>query len=163
MHGVEVFNLYLHAKEQYPDLDDWEPESVMAEYGEEGRDAIMVAKFCFTTRMPWEDMQVFEKTVVVLNGRPLFGDVMQDLDVREISFAVDMMKAIFPDELFNDVIAKYIAIEATHEGFVILPENLGFAQRFVPVIYLSREQEHVQLAYLEEVETYKQLLDRSEV
>lgn len=162
MRGMQVFEYYMQAKAQHPDIDEWLPESVTLEFGEDNLDTIMAAKYCFTSDMPWEDMRVFEKVVLVLNGRLVFGEIMQDLDVREIAYAVAVMKRLFPENLFNDEIAKYIAIEATQEGFVVLPPEIGFAQRFLPMVYLSREQEQVQMAYLQEVADYVQLIDRGD-
>lgn len=162
MHGMQVVNCYLTAKKKYPDIDEWLAISVMHEFDEEQASAILAMGCCYTTDRPWEDFRVFEKVVLVLNERLVFGDIIQDLDIKEIAYAICILKRLFPDKLFNDEIAKYIAIEATQEGFVVLPPELSFAQRFIPITYLKRDQEQIQALYLEEVEGYKSLMDGSD-
>lgn len=162
MHGMQVVNCYLTAKAKYPDIDEWLAQSVSDEFGEDKMDAIRAMSACFTTDRPWEDFRVFEKVVLTLNDRLVFGDIVQDLDIKEIAYAVEILKKMFPSNMFNDEVSKYIAIEATQEGFVILPECLEFAQRFIPVTYMARDQEQVQGLYLEEVEAYKHMRNGSD-
>lgn len=157
-HGQQIFDIYKEAKITHPDIDEWLSQAIALEYNPELVNYIQVGSLCSTTREPWETIRAFEKVVVVLNGRPVFCDVMQDLDIKEIAYAVAVLKAYFPDEMFNDVVSQYIAIEAIEEGFVILPENLEFAQRFLPVTYLDRDQEQIQQLYLDEVAAYTVLL-----
>lgn len=163
MHGMKVFDFYLSAKAKHKDIDDWLSESISLEFGNDKLDIISASSACFTSDRPWEDFRVFEKVALVLNDRYVFGDIVQDLDVKEIAYAVTLLKKMFPDNLFNDEVSKFIAIEAADEGFVILPEVLEFAQRFIPVTYLDRAQEQIQMAYLQEVEDYKALMDGSEI
>jgi hypothetical protein len=159
---MKVIEFYLSAKAKHPDIDDWLAESVVAEYGYDSLDAIQAIRACFVTDLPWEEFRVFEKVVLVLNDRLVFGEIVQDLDIKEIAYAVSILKGMFPENMFNDEISKYIAIEATQEGFIVLPEELEFAQRFIPVSYLTREQEQVQMAYLQEVADYKKMADGSD-
>lgn len=163
MYALKAIDYYLSIKAQFPDIDSWTAESVVAEFGEENMNTIKAIGTCFTTDVPWEDFRVFEKVVLCLNDRLVFGDIVQDLDIKEIALAVHVMKKLFPEKQFNDEVSKYIAIEAVQEGFVILPEELEFAQRFIPVTYLTREQEQVQTLYLQEVEDYVKAVNRGDI
>lgn len=146
----------------YPDIDTWEAESVAKELGEDKVDAIQAAMLCEMCMAPWEDMTVFSKVALTLNDRLIYGDAQQDLDIKEIAYAVDIMKAEYPDNLFNDEVAKYIACEAIDEGFVVLPVSLAFAQHLIPNVFINPEQEQVQILCLNEVNAYKALLDGSD-
>lgn len=152
--GQDMFVAYDAAKKKFKDFDDWVSEAVRAEFGDALVDPLMSAKICKTKRLPWEDPTVFEKVAIVLNGRPVIANLDQDLSVKEIAFAVTVLKKEFPDDLFNDSVAKYIAAEAGEEGICVLPKELEFAQRYIPVIYLNKVQQQTQLDYQSEIEDY---------
>lgn len=148
-----MFNLYDKAKKEHPDIDEWSAATVFEEFGDDA-DAILAGSACEVSEAPWEDPTVFEKVVLVLNHRPVMADMRQDLSVKEIAFAVKELKSRYPEDQFNDLVAKYIASVAAEEGFAVLPDEVEFSQRFLPVIKLSPEQESIQEAYLTEVNDY---------
>ena len=161
MHGLQIFKLYDDLKTVYPDIDKWEAESVALElpHIDEADDIIPAISLCENTREPWEDVLVFQKVCLLINGRMVFFDVEQNMSIREIAYAVTILKKRYPDELFNDDVSKYIATEAIEEGFVVLPESISFAQRYVPNIFIDPEQEAVQRAYLNEASNYTDLMN----
>ena len=98
MYALKAIDYYLSIKAQFPDIDSWTAESVVAEFGEENMNTIKAIGTCFTTDVPWEDFRVFEKVVLCLNDRLVFGDIVQDLDIKEIALAVHVMKKLFPEK-----------------------------------------------------------------
>lgn len=152
--GREIFAEYRKAKAKFKDFDTWEAEAVRDEFGVELQAPLMAAKICNTTRLPWENPEVFENIALVLNGREAIPDVDQDISIKEIAFAVRCLREEFPDEEFNDYICKYFAAEAGEEGIVVLPPDLKSGQRFIPPIFLTDEQQDIQKAYADEVTTY---------
>ena len=161
MHGLQIFKLYDDLKVAYPDIDKWEAESIALEvpHIEEADDIIPAVSLCENTREPWEDLLVFQKLCLLINGRLVFFDVEQNLTIREIAYAVSIIKQRYPNELFNDEVSKYIATEAIEEGFVVLPEVISFAQRYIPNYFISPEQEPVQMAYINEANNYIDLMN----
>lgn len=160
MHGLMLFKLYNDIKVAYPTIDDWEAESIGAELAhiDNADDIIPAISLCETSRQPWEDLLVFQKVCLVLNGRDVFFDVKQDISIKEILFAVRTLKIRYPEEMFNDEVAQYIATEAIDEGFVFLPKELSFAQRYIPNYFIDSVQEIVQQAYINEAENYVDLM-----
>jgi hypothetical protein len=148
-----MFSRYNKAKKEHPDIDEWSASTVFEEFGDDA-DAILAGSTCETSELPWEDDSVFEKVVLVLNHRPVMADIRQTLSTKEIAYAVKVLKEKYPEDTFNDVVTKYIAYTAAEEGFAVMPDVLSFAQRFLPVIRLSEEQESIQEMYLTEVEEY---------
>lgn len=156
--GKEIFTEYNKAKSKFADFDTWIAESIREEYGPEFVAPLMAAKICKTTRLPWENVEVFENVVLVLNGREALPGVDQEISVKEIAFAVATLKQEFPNDEFNDFICQYFAAEAGEEGIVVLPEELSAGQRYIPMIYLNEEQQHVQKLYLEEIRDYVNIM-----
>lgn len=152
--GPEIFREYNKAKKKFPDLDTWVAEAIRSEFGEDLLGPIMAAKIAKTSRLPWENPTVFENIVLVLNGREVIPDVDQDVTIKEIAFAVKCLKAEFPDEEFNDYICQYFAAEAGEEGIAILPPELASGQRFIPPLFLNKEQQSIQNEYLAEIKDY---------
>ena len=161
MHGLAVFKLYDNLKKVYPDLDTWEAESYGDTFSniENAKDILPVVVLCETTRLPWEDLLVFQKVCLIINERDVFFDIKQDLSINEIAYAVSILKQRYPDELFNDSVSEYIATEAIDEGFVVLPHVIHFAQRFIPNYYINKDQEELQRIHLQEAENYKTLMN----
>lgn len=151
--GSKMMDRYDKAKKEHPDIDEWSAATVFEEFGDDA-DAILAGSTCEITDAPWEDPAVFEKVVLVLNHRPVMADMRQEVSVKEIAYAVKTLKQRYPDDGFNDVVCKYIAGVAAEEGFAVLPTEIEFSQRFLPVIKLSPEQEEIQSAYLTEVNDY---------
>ena len=156
--GKEIFTEYKKAKAQFSDFDTWIAEAIREEYGPEFVAPLMAAKICKTSRLPWENVEVFENIVLVMNGREALPGVDQDVSVKEIAFAVAVLKKEFPDDEFNDFICQYFAAEAGEEGIAILPPELSSGQRFIPMIYLNEEQQQVQKMYLEEIRDYVNIM-----
>lgn len=156
--GPEVFRLFDECKKKNKDLDTWVAEAVRAEFGEDKLPAIMAAKICYNSRLPWENATVFENIALVLNGREVFPEIDQDITVKEIAYAVKVLKEKFPDEEFNDYVCQYWAAEAGEEGIAVLPPELKSAQRFIPPLFLNDEQQTIQNLYLEEIADYIEIL-----
>lgn len=154
MVGQAAFNLYAKIKAAEPDIDDWLTEVVAHEYGYELADIIQAVSVCTTTQAPWEDVDVFQNVVLVLNGRPVFGDMLQDITIKEIAYAVLCLKRQFPDENFNDDVAKYIAFEAIEDGLMFLPDILKFAQSHITIENLNEDQRAMQRLYMQEIMDY---------
>jgi hypothetical protein len=148
-----MFKLYDLAKKEHPDIDEWLAASVYEELGDKA-DAVLAASTCENSDTPWEDPAVFEKIALVINERPVFSDLKQDISLKEIAYAVDVLKRRYPEDAFNDVICQYIAGVASEEGILVMPVQLSFVQRFLPVIKLTQDQETAQEAYLQEIEDY---------
>lgn len=161
--GPEVFSVYKKAKKKFPDLDTWVAEAISSEFGYDLLPVIMTGKIAFTTRLPWENVTVFENIVLVLNGREALPDIDQDISIKEIAYAVKCLKAQFPNDDFNDFVCQYIAAEAGEEGIAILPPELKSSQRFIPTLYLNKEQQEVQRLYLDEIKEYIKIMDSSSV
>lgn len=156
--GTEIFRKYDEAKAKFPDFDSWISEAVREEFGEDLRSALMAAKICKTTRLPWENPDVFEKIAIVLNGREVLPDVIQDASMKEITFAVQVLQKEFPEDAFNDMVCTYFVAEAQEEGMCIFPECMSFAQPYMPPIFLTDEQQTIQNQYLEECKVYSEYL-----
>lgn len=152
--GPEIFAEYKKAKEKFKDFDTWVAEAVRSEFGDDLVAPLMAAKIAKTTRLPWENPVVFENVALVLNGREVIPDVTQDISVKEIAFAVKCLRTEFPDDDFNDYVCQYFAAEAGEEGMTVLPPELKSAQRFIPPIFLNKEQQAIQNEYLEETKVY---------
>ena len=110
--GKEIFTEYKKAKSKFADFDTWIAESIREEYGPEFVAPLMAAKICKTTRLPWENVEVFENVALVLNGREALPGIDQEISIKEIAFAVATLKQEFPDDEFNDFICQYFAAEA---------------------------------------------------
>lgn len=156
--GTEIFRLYDAAKEKFPDFDSWVSEAVRDEFGEDKRDALMAAKICKTTRLPWENPDVFEKIALVMNGRTILPDVIQDASMKEITFAVQVLKKEFPEDDYNDTMCTYFVAEAEEEGMCVFPPCLSFAQPLMSPRFLTEKQQSIQNEYLEECKVYSEFL-----
>lgn len=156
--GTEIFKEYERAKEKFPDLDNWVSEAICDEFGEDMRSVLMAAKICKTTTLPWTNPDVFEKIAIVLNGREVLPDIIQDATMKEITFAVQVLQKEFPDEEFGELLHTYFAAEADEEGMCILPPCLSFAQYKISPVFLNSEQQHIQNEYLEECKVYSEFL-----
>ena len=162
VHGFKCITEFLSEKARNPEMGSWLATTMFETFGQEKADRLMAIEAMFTDNRAWEDIRLFEKVVLVLNGRMLFADIMQELDVKEISYAVHIMRETFPERMFNDEVSKYIAIMATKEGVLVLPPPIHFAQRFLPLIKLDKGQEQVAMAILHECTDYTDLMEGSE-
>ena len=152
-----IKKLYDVLVKKIPNLSDWLSESITHEFGDTA-DIVQVAILASTTDLPWTDIRAFEKVVVALNDREVLGDIYQDLDAREIGWGVHVLRSDYPSEQFNDDVCKFIAYRLQMEGIVIAPPSLDFVQPFMQLIPLSKEQQVVQKAYMEEIESYIKLM-----
>lgn len=149
-----IFSLYNAISAEHPDISDWEAESIALEFGADMVDYVCACNLLFHTDLPWENWRAFEKVCAVLNDRPVLGDVVQDMDSKEINFAVHIMKKYFPDEAFNDEVCGFMIAELLDDGVMVCPPTLSFLQDFIPKRFLTKEQEQLQLAYMNEMDTY---------
>lgn len=143
---------------RFPNLDEWLSESITHEFGDSA-DVVQAAILASSTDLPWTDIRAFEKIVVALNDREVIGDIFQELDAREIAYGVSTLQRDFPEEQFNDDVCKFIAYRLQMEGIVIAPPSLEFVQPFITLMQLSADQQQVQRAYMEEVESYIKLMN----
>lgn len=152
-----IFDAYNAISQAHPDIGDWEAESIAAELGADVVDYVCACNLLFHTDLPWENWRAFEKVAVVLNDRPVVGDIIQDLDSREICFAAYIMKKHFPNEAFNDDVCQFMVAELLDDGIIVCPPSLEFLQPHMPKKYLDREQEQMQIAYMNEMEVYTKI------
>jgi hypothetical protein len=148
---------YDHLKKVVPDIDTWESLSIRLEYGDEACERINTLILCGETEEPWTTWQAFEKVAIVLNGRQLLGDVVQELDSREIAYTVSILKESYPNENFNDDVCDFMVGILLNEGFLVAPPTLSFLQPFLPLRKLNTDQQKIQAAYIMEVEDYVRL------
>lgn len=156
--GREIFHAYADAKKKYSDFDTWIAEAIRDEYGEDMVAPLMSAKIAKTSKLPWDNPVVFEKIALTLNGRMVLPDIDQDISVKEIAFAVKCLKQEFPDDDFDTKVLQYFAAEAGEEGIAILPPELKEAQSLIPPIFLNKEQQAIQNAYLDEIKDYVEVM-----
>nr|DAV70721.1 MAG TPA: hypothetical protein [Caudoviricetes sp.] len=161
--GNEIFRAYDDAKKKFKDFDTWVAEAIRDEFGEDMVAPLMSAKIAKTSRLPWDNPIVFENIALTLNGRPVLPDVDQDISVKELAFAVTCLKKEFPNDEFDDKVIQYFAAEAGEEGIAILPPELKDAQRFIPPIFLNKEQQSIQRAYLEEIKDYIEIMTSASI
>ncbi len=148
-----MFDAYLRAKRTHPDIDNWDATAIRCEYPDNA-DEINAGSICATTSLPWEAPIVFEKVALVMNDRPVLWDVEQALSPAEVTFAVSRLKQKYPDEAFNDTVVNHIIKICGDYGLVIMPDELSFAQPFIPLKHLSDDQQRIQTLYLREVKDY---------
>jgi hypothetical protein len=156
--GKEIFETYNRLKAEHPDLDEWVSEAIALEFGEDMLDVIHTAAVCHESYLPWLDWRAFEKVAVVINGREVIGDIVQDLDPKEIAYAALVLKAYFPDHEYDEEVCRYMALILADSGLVIAPPQLDFLQPYLPMVKLDADQEKVQEIYLSRVLEYIRLM-----
>lgn len=112
-----------------PAFLDFEPQT-LRELGFDDREVakIMAAKVVLYDHTPFYDWHVFEKVVVTFNGRDAVFDVTQEPSIAEIAWAVDEMRYIDDQTTFSPEVCGYIAVAASREGLVAMPQVLKFAE-----------------------------------
>lgn len=86
----------------------------------------------------WDSWEVFAFLSQALNGIPPVSDQMQEHTVGEMMVAVDIankirtsIAAVVEHPKFTDQVARYVAVQAVHDGVWFLPAPLAFAQDHV--------------------------------
>ena len=157
---MDILAIYKELEDAHPGISEWESESIVHEYGLGSLDIIATIINCATTLGPWENWRVFEKVAVVLNRREVIGDIVQELEPREATYAVYLLKQAFPERQFNDDIASFIGLWYKEGGLVVAHTEVDFIQPYLRLIKLTPEMEAVQRRYLEEISTYIEAMQK---
>lgn len=155
---MNIKNVYDKVKGIHPDIDSWETVSIRMEFGPDAVDSIAAAILCGSTDEPWLSLRAFEKVAIVINDRPVMVDILQDLLPRDLAYAVTVLKTYWPNEKFNDEVAKYTAAVFDINGIVVAPTEVEFIQPFLPLVRLSEDQATVQKAYIQEIKDYCEIM-----
>lgn len=91
---------------------------------------IMAAKTLHGVDAAWDHWEIFEKTVISLNGIIPRLDVMQPPDLPQLYAGVDMMNAIRQED-FSPEVSRYCAAVFLHEGVTFATEPLEFCQQYI--------------------------------
>ena len=113
----------------------WEPETlwetIRKDYltypNDEAKNKLMVVKVLLANEGFWTEWEIFEKVCVTLNDRVPAFHTMEDLSVAELALAVTLASKL-KKRAFGPEVQAYVASEAQEDGYVLLPEVLGFAQ-----------------------------------
>lgn len=158
---MDILKVYNELEKEHPGIKDWEAESIAHEYGPEAVDIVSTIINCATTLGPWESWRIFEKVAIVLNKRPVIGDIVQELEPREVVYAVHLLKKAFPERDFNDDVAQFISIWFKEGGLVVAHPIVKFIQSYLRLIKLTPEMEKIQGRYLEEINAYIEVMESS--
>lgn len=157
---MDILAIYKELEEAHPGITEWESESIVHEYGIGALDIISTIINCATTLGPWENWRIFEKVAVVLNRREVIGDIVQELDPREATYAVYLLKKAFPDRQFNDEVSSFIGLWYKEGGLVVAHPEVSFIQPYLRLVRLTTEMEEVQRRYLEEISAYIDVMEK---
>ena len=120
---------------------EWEPETlwetIRKDYGtypnDEAKNKLMAAKTIMANDYFWQEWEVFEKACSAFNDRiPTFSS-MEELSVAEMAWGVQVASKL-KDRTFGNEVQAYVASRAHEEGYVLLPEVLKFAQRYLDAL-----------------------------
>lgn len=113
----------------------WEWETIELELSRVGVkvppsnvDAIMAIKTLRNSDAFWTRYRAFLAVVVALGNRQVDFSTWNDVNIADIASAVDLVSFYVRTMEFSDEIKAYIAGVAIDNGFVVLPEQLSFAQ-----------------------------------
>ena len=151
---MDIKAAYAALTAKYSDIAEWLHDSYIRTFGDTTADDVELIVLLNTSDEPWENPEVFEKAVVILNNREVIGDMTQEISPIEIAYAVSTMKKNFPDNQFNDSVAAYITRIFDEYGLVVAPPELSFIKHLLPILKLTPGQEAVQKAQLKEIATY---------
>jgi hypothetical protein len=123
--------------ESHKDWMEWEPETIWHEMENHldttsiiprtVKDIVMSVKLCLLNNMTWEKWNVFEKVVMAFNNETPIFEVVQKPSLGQISLTIEILNKIKPN-IFADEVKLYIAAVAHNDGYIVIPDNLKFAQ-----------------------------------
>lgn len=110
--------------------DEWEPATLwwalrrdFGQVGQVTRDKIGALRVALTTDLPWQDWDTYENCSLAWSDLvPLVG-VFQPLTPSQAAFGVQTLRAIRPDEAFNNEVNAYIAAILDDDGWVFAPQE----------------------------------------
>ena len=172
---------------------DWEPETLwetirkdwLTYPNEESKNKLMAIKVLMASESFWNDWEVFEKICIAFNDRVPNFHVMDDLSTAELTLAVRLASKL-KKRSFGSEVQAYVASEGSEDGYILLPEDLAFAQekldflmqgtpgealkeelkdRNLLTLDVKDEEDpvHIQAGYLQAVAVYLKMKDTHEV
>lgn len=116
----------------------WLPETLFSEIeksfggslAEVNRLKILAVQTLHVTDQFWEHWEIFEKTVIALNGIVPRTDVLQPPDLPLLYAGVDMANSV-RDEEFGEQVSRYAAAVFLHENVHYAPDPCEFAQPYI--------------------------------
>lgn len=124
------------------DWFSWLPETLFSEIehvfktsiAEVNRLKILAAQNLHMADYFWEEWEIFEKTMVALNGIAPRLDSMQPLSIESLLAGVDIANLIRKEE-FSDEVARYVAGCMLFEQVTYAPPPIEFCQKFISQPY----------------------------
>jgi hypothetical protein len=118
----------------------WDPETVFQEIkltfntsiADINRVKLMAIMTLHVTDSSWEQWEIFENTIIALNGQIPRPTYIQPCDVSALMAGVDIINDIRKED-FNDEVGRYVAACFLNDEISYAPPPLDFAQP-----YLSR-------------------------
>ena len=98
------------------------------------RQKLYVYRILRRTRAGYEDMDVFENIVLVLNDINPSVDSMEGTTPEQIWKAIGIITEIYPDVEFSHEIIMYIKMMCNEAGCYFYPENLGLDNEYISSI-----------------------------
>lgn len=119
----EAYTILILSQAKLPDFYDYEPEIIIEALNISSVEceALLCAQEVFQNSTAFEEWHVFEKAIVVFNGRPADFMTTQELAVPEIVWGILTMRKIDPVSTFSSEVLGYIAVYLHEEGFVNVP------------------------------------------
>jgi hypothetical protein len=116
----------------------WLPETLFSEIersfgtsiAEVNRLKILAAQTLHVTDVFWEAWEVFEKTIMALNGVIPIPSTIQPPDLSLLFAGIDIAKGIRVEK-FSDEVASYCAAIFLFENVHYAPEPLSFCQEYI--------------------------------
>ena len=119
---------------RWPEWKSWEPETILSTSESDGveiarpnQDKLMAIKVIFKQPDFFDSARVFEKVCVAFSGRIVDWGHIQEVRVHDIAATIALVTRFVMDLDFSDDVKAYIAASAIRDGYLILPENLAFA------------------------------------
>ena len=104
------------------------------------RQQLYVHKALTVSRSIYEDMDVFENAVLVLNGISPNIDSMEGASPLHIWKAILDMQKIMPDMEFSHEVLMYIKMIYSEEGYLFYPDTIGLKNDMLPKIMKRAEK-----------------------
>ena len=104
------------------------------------RQMLYVQKALINSRSIYEDMDVFENAVLVLNGIYPNIEYMEGVLPEQIWKALTIIKSINPDIEFSHEVLMYIKMIYSDAGFLFYPPNIGLDSTYLNKVIKRSEQ-----------------------
>lgn len=133
--GAHPIRLMLVLDERWDEWVEWEFETIAEMAAREGLeidrvvgDKIMALKNLRNTEYFWMKPRVFEKICLAFADKHVDWGHIQEPRVEDLATAVALVDRYIAESAFEAPIASYVAACAAHNGFLMLPGELSFAQ-----------------------------------